>query len=756
MRKILFLLVFAGFTSYAQELVKEIVKPADNFSVPVEPNKMVLDQVPSKSIVAKPLEAPDWKLNSANNRYPRTLVGKSQYGLQTNSAIARRVILYDDGKVSLTFTTSPDINPWNTRGSGYNHFNGNSWFGVIENRIETFRSGWPNLTFYNDGTNKVEQIVSHYAEAGGGSGGYSINTNTGIGSTTWTEFSKDKGSGPIWARTAQSGDYLYIIGNYSDSNVIKNGIKQPFVYSRYNLKTQTWVDDKVLLPGYDNTIFKYGTADNYSIDAKGNKVRIALSQRIGHTLLWESEDYGSTWKLIFVEKFELPKPKFLGDTNYFWYSDGSVHVIIDNSNVTHVFRGVTLGFTYDPSVTDGSFRYYPTSNGIYYWNDISTPDSALVYDTFYKDTIVYRLWVDGKVANQIHFMFKPSYWQKFNTADSTVSMIPKPSIALTLYNNKNKPFQATNLTVWPTYYNITKWDTLTGNALDSVLVPPDSVIMLDSFVVEIIDKITSHYEHFLTYPNQGRIPTAAVLDRNENGRIDIEEPTWNTTIASGGRYGSTGLTTMPNAAIDDNGNLFLIYSSPVEEAISPVNGENYRDIYVTYTKDGGKTWGPAQNISDNPVMENVFGHCAKKADNYLHFYYQEDEEPGTEVQNGDPPTINYIFYLKIPVQDILNDVIGPGAGVSIKEDNRKEISLNGIYPNPVTYESVISFNIPNTSDVRVTIFDILGKKVTENQYRNLKAGQHELPVDASGLKPGTYIITLTSGNESLTSKLIVR
>jgi hypothetical protein len=52
---------------------------------------------------------------------------------------------------------------------------------------------------------------------------------TGIGSTTWTSFQNDKGSGPIWARTAQSGDYLYIIGNYSDSNVIKTALKQPFV-----------------------------------------------------------------------------------------------------------------------------------------------------------------------------------------------------------------------------------------------------------------------------------------------------------------------------------------------------------------------------------------------------------------------------------------------------------------------------------------------------------------------------------------------
>jgi len=756
MKKYFIVLLLLGFVAHAQELRKDIEKPITDQSMVVDKTNYIFDYTPSKAIVFKPLEAPEWKLRAASNSYPRTLIGKSQYGLQTNASIARRVILYDDGKISTTFTTSPDINPWNTRGSGYNHFNGTSWFGVIENRIETFRSGWPNLTVYNDGVNTIEQIVSHYAEAAGGSGGYSLNTNGGIGSTTWSEISKDKGTGPIWARTAQSGDYLYIIGNYSDTNVIKNGVKRPFVYSRYNLKTNTWVDDKVTLPNYNDKLFAYGNGDNYSIDAQGKYVSIVLSQRLGMTVMWKSEDYGATWKMIYVEQFELPVPKFLGDTNYFWYGDGSVNVVIDKNNVSHVFQGITMGFTYDPSVTDGSFRYYPTSNGMMYFNDIGEPDSSLVYDTFYKDTTVYRLWVDGNVAQQIHYMKKQSYWYKLNTLDTTLVQIPKKSISLKLYNNKNKPFEATNLTVWPTYYFVTKWDTLTGTAIDSTLVPPDSVITLDSFIVEIVDKITSHYDYFTTYPNHGIIPTAKVLDRNQNGRIDIEQPTWDPQASMGGRYGSTALVTMPQAAFDDVGNIFLVYSAPVEEAISPINGENYRDIYVIYSKDGGKTWSPAQNISNNPVMENVFGHVAKKCDNYLHFYYQEDEEPGTEVQNGDQPTINYIFYLRIPVADILNDLVGTGAGSSIEENKNVNIVLNGVYPNPFTYESAVNFTLNNTSDIQITIFDMLGKKVSENFYSNIASGTHDLPINASGLNSGTYILSLTSNAVVVTSRLLVK
>jgi|GEM_PF-1835006 len=756
MKKYLIVLFLFGFIAQAQELKKEIVKPQDEISLQIDKSIPFLDAVPAQSIVKKPVEAPDWKLNSSYSKYERTLIGKSQYGLQTNASIARRMVLYGDGKLSVTFTTSPDISPFNTRGSGYNHFNGSSWFGVIENRIETFRSGWPNLTTYNNGTIDVEYIVSHYAEAAGGSGGYSLNVNNGIGSTTWSETSKDKGTGPIWARTAITGDYLHIIGNYSDTNVKKNGVTRPFVYSRYNLKTQQWVDDKITLPNYDNKLFPYGVADNYSIEAQGSNVAIVFSLRIGNTVMWKSKDNGNTWEMIYVEKFQLPKPKFLGDTNFFYYGDGSVHVILDKNNVAHVFQGAQLGFTYDPSVTDGTFRYYPTSNAMLYFNDIGQKDSVMVYDTFHKDTTVYRLWVDNAVVPFIHYMKQQSYWYQFNTLDSTVTQIPKKSMTLKTYNNKNKPFEATTKTIWPTYYFVTKWDTLSGMALDSTLIPPDSVIFLDSFVVEIVDKIVSRYDHFTVYPNKGTIPTAKVLDRNESGTINIEQPTWDPEATMGARYGNTALVTMPQAAIDDAGNIYLVYSAPVEEAISPINGENYRDVYVVYSKDGGKTWSNAQNISNNPVMENVFGHVSKKCDNYLHVYYQEDEEPGTEVQNGDHPTINYIFYHKIPLVDILNDELGSGAGLSIKENSENNVVLNGVYPNPVNYESTISFNLKNSSDVSIAIIDILGKKVAEHHFSNLQSGTHELSINASGLKSGTYILNLTTNTETTTTKLIVR
>jgi hypothetical protein len=53
-----------------------------------------------------------------------------------------------------------------------------------------------------------------------------------------------------------------------------------------------------------------------------------------------------------------------------------------------------------------------------------------------------------------------------------------------------------------------------------------------------------------------------------------------------------------------------------------------------------------KNITDTPVRKISWSLC-QKIPTILHFNNQETKNR-TEVQNGDPPTINYIFYLKIP------------------------------------------------------------------------------------------------------------
>lgn len=314
-----------------------------------------------------------------------TKIGETQNDQQTNASIYRRVQLLPSGKVSATWTTSADPAPYASRGAGYNHFNGTSWGAPTSSRIEPERTGFPNYV-YNATTNE-EIITSHIVKAGTGiAGGIIMNRKTGVGPGTWTATTVldtiPTVPGVLWAQTAISGDYMIVIGSYTDSSdaqpnrVVKNGVRTPQVYSRYQFSTNTWLVTNACLPGYDNTRYYAGGGDNYSIDANGSNVAILIGGLTDDLALYKSTDAGATWSKTIIDSFPVPAYdyKVLFDTAF--SNDGSVHVTLDNVGNAHCFwsRARVL----DANIDDNSVTYFPGQNAILYWNDNTPLDSAKI------------------------------------------------------------------------------------------------------------------------------------------------------------------------------------------------------------------------------------------------------------------------------------------------------------------------------------------------------------------------------------------
>jgi hypothetical protein len=78
------------------------------------------------------------------------------------------------------------------------------------------------------------------------------------------------------------------------------------------------------------------------------------------------------------------------------------------------------------------------------------------------------------------------------------------------------------------------------------------------------------------------------------------------------------------------------------------------------------------------------------------------------------------------------------------------------YPNPVQGGSVnLSLQMDRPGVVTLTIYNILGEKVSEPIQHYIPAGDHLLVADLSGLPTGTYICRLTQNGEVHTSKLVM-
>jgi hypothetical protein len=334
---------------------------------------------------------------AGQNQYPTTTLGTTNYDLQSNSAIARRIIQLSGNRMSVVWTTSASSSPFADRGSAYNHFNGTNWVNnsSYNTRIENgTRTGWPNINSITQGGKDIEVILAHAVTAAGFAGGFVMSKNDAVGSSTWTSNSvlndtyKSTEPGPIWGRTAVNGGKIFLISCFTapsaaqtDTPIIA-GIRRPNVYSIYDIASDTWTTKNQLLPEYDSTRYNFGNSDAYSIDANGNTVAILIGGLGEDLALWKSTNGGSSWtKTLIVDAHDTiswhPRSDPLP------YNNGSVHVFVDKAGVTHAFFPL-LNFAFDSIIGGDTSRFNPTRpadsyNGIAHWSDRINPQTGNYY-----------------------------------------------------------------------------------------------------------------------------------------------------------------------------------------------------------------------------------------------------------------------------------------------------------------------------------------------------------------------------------------
>jgi N-acetylneuraminic acid mutarotase len=77
------------------------------------------------------------------------------------------------------------------------------------------------------------------------------------------------------------------------------------------------------------------------------------------------------------------------------------------------------------------------------------------------------------------------------------------------------------------------------------------------------------------------------------------------------------------------------------------------------------------------------------------------------------------------------------------------------YPNPFNPSTTIKYELPTSSDVRLTVFDMLGREVAVLVNEKKAPGSYEVKFDAAGIPSGVYLCRLTAGSFVQTRKMIV-
>ncbi len=84
-----------------------------------------------------------------------------------------------------------------------------------------------------------------------------------------------------------------------------------------------------------------------------------------------------------------------------------------------------------------------------------------------------------------------------------------------------------------------------------------------------------------------------------------------------------------------------------------------------------------------------------------------------------------------------------------------QVILSQNYPNPFNPTTNIDFQLPRSSDVELTVYDVLGRRVATLIDGKRSAGSYEISFDASRLSSGVYLYKLETTDVTKTRKMLL-
>ena len=133
------------------------------------------------------------------------------------------------------------------------------------------------------------------------------------------------------------------------------------------------------------------------------------------------------------------------------------------------------------------------------------------------------------------------------------------------------------------------------------------------------------------------------------------------------------------------------------------------------------------------------------------WYRNDTLIPGATGQTLAITNHNANYYVKGGSCDVKSTPINPSSGIN----ELSNICNIKIYPNPFHGTTTISVSLTKTSDVSLSVTNVIGQKVCEMNYGTVNAGTHSYIFDGSKLQSGIYFYTVKAGENTDTHKMII-
>lgn len=370
MKKVLFmsLAMAVAMTGFAQ---KPVAKKSDLAKQPVKMSPRVLhgNEAPVMNFGQQEVITKAAQHNSSRG-FDEYQIMTTYYDLQSNSALGNRIATWDDGSAAFVMTwDNTNTTSYGNRGTGYNYFDGESFGDEPEMRIEDAYAGWPSITAAGEG----EILASHY-----GSKVHLFKRDV-KGQGEWTNI-YDTPINTTWPRvaTTHNGQYVHVVSCEQSSS---NNLQNFAYYYRSTDGGQTFSE-----PAYPPLVdvegeYNYAiSADDYVMATNGDNIAILYAANTYDLFYIISHDNGDTWEKQTIWNFpyghavDWTNGTYFVETDSIWAPDGSSSIAIDDYGTVHVAFGLTR---WAPSEDhDGSYTYFPYTDGLVYWNSNYTNEQG--------------------------------------------------------------------------------------------------------------------------------------------------------------------------------------------------------------------------------------------------------------------------------------------------------------------------------------------------------------------------------------------
>ena len=147
----------------------------------------------------------------------------------------------------------------------------------------------------------------------------------------------------------------------------------------------------------------------------------------------------------------------------------------------------------------------------------------------------------------------------------------------------------------------------------------------------------------------------------------------------------------------------------------------------------------------------LFGEADEQKPLVVHVYDGERDELYEAVA-----TIDYAAQGRLgqPASPVVLELANAGAAPALA-DLPEVIALHPNFPNPFTTYTVIGYDLPEAADVRIVVYDILGRRVATLVDTEQPAGRHRAVFDANRVASGVYVYRLEVGGTLFSNRMVV-